>query len=58
MREDTYEVAEEQVFAEISAEERVEESSEEMAETIWGDEYFVTEESKSVQVLSSKLNDA
>ena len=46
MREETLDVAEKQVFVEISAEERVEEPAEETVETILGDEYFVTEESK------------
>lgn len=53
MREETLDVGEKQVFVEISAEERVEEPAEETVETILGDEYFVTEESKSLQEVAT-----
>lgn len=63
MHEETLEVAEEQLLVEMPVEEFVadvleenvamEEPAEEMVETILGDEYFVTEESKSVQEVAT-----
>ena len=52
MREETFEVAE--YVAEVLEETvAMEEHAEEMVETIFGDEYFVTEESKSVQEVTT-----
>lgn len=63
MREETLQVAEEQLLVEMPVEELVadvheetvvmEEPAEEMVETILGDEYFITEESKSVQEVTT-----
>ena len=63
MREETLEVAEEQLLVEMPVEELVadvheetvvmEEPAEEMVETILGDEYFITEESESVQEVTT-----
>lgn len=63
MREETLDVAEKQPLVKVPVEEFVadvlekivamEEPAEEMLETILGDEYFVTEESKSVQEVTT-----
>lgn len=63
MREETLDVAEKQLLVKVPVEEfgadvleetvAMEEPAEEMVETILGDEYFITEESKSVQAVAT-----